>query len=92
MYIFVITIEEEQIYASMWEEDRSAKCRREETEAALQIERNREMLKVLTLQTTALEKQRQEMRELKEKEAQLLVQCVYKQWYMCILSITHAEG
>ena len=66
------------MYASMWEEDRAAKCRREEIEAALQIERNREMLKVLTLQTTALEKQKQEMKELKEKEAQLLVHCIYK--------------
>ncbi|CAI8040664.1 Cilia- and flagella-associated protein 53 [Geodia barretti] len=38
----------------------------------MQIERNREMLKVLTLQMAAVEKQKEEMRELKEKEAQLL--------------------
>ncbi|CAI8040663.1 Cilia- and flagella-associated protein 53 [Geodia barretti] len=64
--------EEEQIYARLWEEDQAAKCKREEIEAAMQIERNREMLKVLTLQMAAVEKQKEEMRELKEKEAQLL--------------------
>ena len=61
------------MYADLWEDDRAAKCAREEIEAALQIERNREMLKVLTLQSAAVEKQKAEMRELKEKEAQLLV-------------------
>lgn len=61
------------MYASLWEEDRAAKCRREEIEAALQIERNREMLKVLTLQIAAAEKHKKDMKELKEKEAQLLV-------------------
>jgi hypothetical protein len=64
--------EEEQMYARLWEEDQAAKCKREEIEAAMQIERNREMLKVLTLQMAAVEKQKEEMRELKEKEAQLL--------------------
>ena len=64
---------EEQIYARLWEEDQAAKCKREEIEAAMQIERNREMLKVLTLQMAAVEKQKEEMRELKEKEALLLV-------------------
>ena len=64
---------EEQMYARLWEEDQAAKCRREEIEAAMQIERNEEMLKVLTLQTAAIEKQKEEMRELKEKEAKLLV-------------------
>lgn len=61
------------MYARLWEEDRAAKCKREEIEATLQIERNREMLKVLTLQTAAIERQKEDMRELKEKEAQLLV-------------------
>ena len=61
------------MYAHLWEEDQAAKCRREEIEAAMQIERNEEMLKVLTLQTAAIEKQKEEMRDLKEKEAQLLV-------------------
>jgi hypothetical protein len=61
------------MYARLWEEDQAAKCKREEIEAAMQIERNREMLKVLTLQMAAVEKQKEEMRELKEKEAQLLV-------------------
>ena len=64
---------EEQMYADLWEEDRVAKCRREEIEAALQIERNREMLKILELQTAAVEKQKEEMKMLKEKEANLLV-------------------
>ena len=36
---------EERLYAEMWEVDRLAKCKREEMEAALQIERNREALK-----------------------------------------------
>ena len=61
------------MYARLWEEDQVAKCKREEIEAAMQIERNREMLKVLTLQMAAVEKQKEEMRELKEKEAHLLV-------------------
>lgn len=34
------------MYAKLWDEDRQTKCKREEMEAALQIERNREMLKV----------------------------------------------
>lgn len=37
---------EEHLYAKLWDQDRSAKCAREEMESALQIERNREMLKV----------------------------------------------
>lgn len=37
----------EEMYARLWDEDRQTKCKREEMEAALQIERNREMLKVL---------------------------------------------
>ena len=36
----------EAIYARLWEEDRLTKCKREETEAAMQVERNREALKV----------------------------------------------
>ena len=39
---------EERLYAELWERDRSAKCAREEIETALQMERNREMLKVST--------------------------------------------
>ena len=37
----------EEMYARLWDEDRQTKCKREEMEAALQIERNKEMLKVL---------------------------------------------
>lgn len=36
------------MYAKMWEEDRLTKCNREEVETAMQIERNREALKVCT--------------------------------------------
>lgn len=61
------------MYAHLWEEDKASKCKREEIEATLQIERNHEMLKVLSLQMTAIEKQKDDMRVLKEKEAQLLV-------------------
>ena len=73
MHVYTCLHSEEKMYASLWEEDQAAKCRREEIEAALQIERNREMLKVLTLQTAAAEKQKEDMKRLKEKEAQLLV-------------------
>lgn len=64
------------MYATLWEKDRQAKCKREEMEAALQIERNKEMLKVLTLQSAAIEKQKEDMRKLKEEEAQLLVSLI----------------
>lgn len=42
------------MYAKMWKEDQEAKRKREEMEAALQIEKNREMLKVLDLATVML--------------------------------------
>ena len=34
------------MYAQLWEEDRLAKCKREEMEAVMQAERNKETLKV----------------------------------------------
>lgn len=37
---------EEAIYAKMWKEDWAVKSKREDMEAALQIERNKEMLEV----------------------------------------------
>ena len=37
------------MYAKLWEEDRQAKCRREEMEATLQLERSKEMLKVYSV-------------------------------------------
>lgn len=37
---------EEQLYADMWKEDWAVKCKREDMEAALQIERNKEMVDV----------------------------------------------
>ena len=66
------------MYVSLWERDCQAKCKREEMEATLQVERNKEMLQVLTLQSAAIEQQKEDMRKLKEKEAQLLVsdQCI----------------
>lgn len=42
---------EESMYAKLWKEDQEAKRKREEMEAALQIEKNREMLKVIDLTT-----------------------------------------
>ena len=44
--LFSLSATEEEMFAQMWKDDYSAKCKREEMEAALQIERNREMLKV----------------------------------------------
>ena len=43
---------EECLYAQLWDQDRTAKCAREEMESALQIERSREMLKVRVLLST----------------------------------------
>lgn len=34
------------MFAELWEKDRVSKCEREEMEAAMQLERNREMLRV----------------------------------------------
>lgn len=45
-FTFSFSCAEERMYAEMWEKDRQAKCRREEMEAAQQLERNRETLKV----------------------------------------------
>lgn len=39
--------QEDNMYAKLWDEDYRIKCRREEIETTLQIERNREALKVL---------------------------------------------
>eukprot|EP00731_Ephydatia_muelleri_P034004 Em0044g24a len=65
-------VEEERLYAELWEQDWQAKCKREEMEAALQIERNAEMLKVLTLQSEAMEQHKRLMKQLKDEETQLL--------------------
>jgi len=37
---------EESMFADLWEKDRVSKCKREEMEAVMQLERNREMLRV----------------------------------------------
>ena len=39
--------EVEQMYAELWEQDRILKAKREEEEAKLQMERNREMVEVV---------------------------------------------
>ena len=44
---------EDIMYACLWEEDRLAKCKREEMETIMQTERNRETLKVPSLGDTA---------------------------------------
>ena len=44
--IIIIIIIVESMYARMWDEDRLTKCNREEIETAMQIERNKEALKV----------------------------------------------
>ncbi|XP_064390856.1 cilia- and flagella-associated protein 53-like [Halichondria panicea] len=64
--------QEEQFYAGLWEKDRLAKCAREEMDGVLQIERNKEMIKALTLQTASKNEQLQDQKRLKEQEADLL--------------------
>lgn len=46
MCVHACLVVEEEMYARLWREDILAKAKREEMEAVLQIERNREMLKV----------------------------------------------
>lgn len=46
MCVCAYVITEEEMYAQLWKEDMLAKAKHEEMEAVLQIERNREMLKV----------------------------------------------
>ncbi|EDO36212.1 predicted protein, partial [Nematostella vectensis] len=62
----------EKMYADLWERDVKAKAQREEQEAMEQMERNRETLRVLQLQSEANAKQREEERRLKELEAEWL--------------------
>ncbi|XP_065910618.1 cilia- and flagella-associated protein 53-like [Dysidea avara] len=64
--------QEEKMFAELWEEDRLTKSKREEMEAAMQLERNREMLRVLNIQTAALEKQKEELQRLRIEEGELL--------------------
>ena len=46
LFLYPPPLPEEQIYAELWDKDRETKCKREEMEAALQLERNKEMLQV----------------------------------------------
>ncbi|KAK3736556.1 hypothetical protein QZH41_018279 [Actinostola sp. cb2023] len=46
----------EQMYADLWEKDVQAKKQKEESDAKEQMERNRETLRVLQLQSEAIEK------------------------------------
>ena len=64
--------EEERMYADLWQNDIASKAEREENEASMLIERNMETLKILDLQTAALEKQKEEGRKLREEEAEFL--------------------
>ena len=73
------------MYAQMWEEDRLIKSKREEMEAALQIERNREALKVehLLLHYTYYCSRPVHWFELPTRDLLMNVQChVYV--YMCV--------
>lgn len=65
-------LEVDKFYADLWAEDIKVKSMREEQTAREQIERNRETLKVLQVQITACEKQREDEEKLKEMEAQWL--------------------
>lgn len=65
--------QEEQMYAKLWEEDMLAKAAREERDAKAAHQRNAEVLSVLRKQMAALEATKEEARQLKEEEAQLLV-------------------
>ncbi|XP_073242311.1 cilia- and flagella-associated protein 53-like [Porites lutea] len=64
--------EVDRFYADLWAKDIAIKSQREEETAREQIERNRETLKVLQVQISACEKQREDEKKLKEMEAEWL--------------------
>ena len=64
--------DEDRMYAELWQNDIASKAQREENEAMMLIERDMETLKILDLQTAALEKQKEEARRLREEEAVFL--------------------
>lgn len=64
--------EVESFYADLWAEDIAIKSQREEETAKEQIERNRETLKVLQLQISSCQQQREDEKKLKEVEAEWL--------------------
>ncbi|XP_031565537.1 cilia- and flagella-associated protein 53-like [Actinia tenebrosa] len=64
----------ESMYADLWEKDVQAKKLREEQAAHEQMERNRETLRILQLQSEAIEKQKEEEKQLKEMEAAWLAE------------------
>ena len=43
---YSLPLAEEKMFAELWEKDHHSKCKREEMETAMQLERNREMLRV----------------------------------------------
>ena len=43
---YCLPLAEEKMFAELWEKDHHSKCKREEMETAMQLERNREMLRV----------------------------------------------
>ncbi|NP_001171797.1 coiled-coil domain-containing protein 11-like [Saccoglossus kowalevskii] len=65
-------LEDERMYAYMWEQDRLAKAAREERETKEQMARNREVLETLQVQMAALQKQKLEEKRLVAEEAELL--------------------
>ncbi|OWF34875.1 cilia- and flagella-associated protein 53-like [Mizuhopecten yessoensis] len=65
-------MEEDQMYARLWEEDRQKKADREERDAKAAQERNIETLSTLRTQMASLEEKKETALRLKEEEAQLL--------------------
>ncbi|XP_033120667.1 cilia- and flagella-associated protein 53-like [Anneissia japonica] len=67
-------LEEDKMYADLWEQDRLSKAAREEKESQEQHERNRDMVETLQKQKAALEAQKEEEKRLKEEEGRLLTE------------------
>ena len=72
-------MEEDRMYAHLWEQDRLKKAGREEAEAKSAHERNLDVLNTLRVQMSALEQKKEDSIRLKEEEAQLLVRKIYLQ-------------
>ena len=72
--------EEERMYTDLWYADMMAKAKREEDEAAQQLEANKKLLEVLSKQIASLAVKQKEEQQLKDEEATLLVwdYCAYK--------------
>eukprot|EP00794_Sanderia_malayensis_P009428 gene9428-10415_t len=64
----------ESLYAELWDQDRIEKARKEEIEEQERMKRNHEMVDVLNLQKSAIERRKEEERQLKQLEAEWLKQ------------------